>query len=456
MPNVGDEITPTIRLVRELGVGGMGSVWVADHRALQTQVVVKFMHAEVAADRESAARFSREAAASANVKSPHVVQMLDHGIAPNGAPFIVMELLDGEDLGVHCERRGTVMSLQDVDVVISQACKALARAHERGIVHRDIKPQNIFLTNAGAGEVFVKVLDFGIAKASDLTAAAGSGTKTGAMVGTPYYMSPEQVVGSKSLDYRTDLWALGVVAYECVTGQRVFDAETVGGLAVAICGAPFPVPTQVNPALPASFDRWFSRACARDVSARFSSAKEMADALHAVATGAPEGNRAAISGAWGGPPPVAGMSSNLAATRELAVGASTQAPVTHGERPAGVPRRGGVVLGIAGAVVVLIVAGVGFKLVTRGTTAQATPAPLVDTSPTAAPPPPPSTGPAATPPTTASAAASTAPPALARPPATVPASQPRASPPTPPTGSKPTAPQAPAAPTNAKDRDRIE
>src|SRR5580704_3098642 len=164
MPQPGDPITPSIRLVRELGSGGMGSVWVADHAALQTQVVVKFMHVQLSGDRDSVLRFSREAIAGANVKSPHVVQVYDHGIAPDGAPFIVMELLEGADLAAHLERRGA-MPLGEVEQLISQACKALAQAHERNIVHRDIKPQNIFLTKVGGGEHFVKLLDFGIAKA---------------------------------------------------------------------------------------------------------------------------------------------------------------------------------------------------------------------------------------------------------------------------------------------------
>ena len=145
------------------------------------------------------------------MKSPHVVQVLDHGIAADGAPFIVMELLEGSDLAAHCEKNGP-MSLAEVDHVISQTCKALARAHERGIVHRDIKPQNIFLTNVGGGEPFIKVLDFGIAKAGGASPGMSSATKTGALMGTPYYMSPEQTIGAKGADHRTDLWALGVVA----------------------------------------------------------------------------------------------------------------------------------------------------------------------------------------------------------------------------------------------------
>jgi eukaryotic-like serine/threonine-protein kinase len=284
MPTEGENITSSIRLVRELGAGGMGSVWIADHTSLQTQVVVKFMHAALVADKESLARFSREAAAGANVKSPHVVQVYDHGITPDGTPFIVMELLEGCDLDGHLEKNGLV-GLAELEKIVTQVCKALSRAHERGIVHRDIKPQNIFLTNLGGDDVFVKVLDFGIAKASDLQNTLGTTTKTGAAMGTPYYMSPEQIIGSKTIDHRTDLWALGVVAFECLAGKKPFDGETLGGLALTICNGPMPVPSTHHPALPAELDRWFLRACARELTERFSSATEMADALRAVVAG---------------------------------------------------------------------------------------------------------------------------------------------------------------------------
>ncbi len=386
MPQVGDEITPSIRLVRELGAGGMGSVWIADHRALQTQVVVKFMLAQLAADKDSSLRFTREAAAGANVKSPHVVQVLDHGIAPDGSPFIVMELLEGHDLGAHIEQNGA-LALAEVDVIVSQSCKALGRAHERGIIHRDIKPQNIFLTNSGGGDVFVKVLDFGIAKASDSTASAASTTKTGAMIGTPYYMSPEQVIGAKHLDHRTDLWALGVVAFECLTARKPFDAETVGGLAVNICSGPMPLPSSVNPGLPPAFDRWFARACARDLAQRFGSAKEMADALHLVVGGGPGDGRLAMSRPSAAfPPSPASVTLPEAQTAfqvtpagaqgtepVAALGLTTAAPVTDAESrsPAGVtkPQGRAAVVGI-GAAVVLVLAGVAVTLANRSTDAK--------------------------------------------------------------------------------------
>ena len=267
---VGALVTSSVRLVRPLGAGGMGAVWVADHLTLRTQVVVKFMANALATDPASIARFSREAASASNVKSPHVVQMLDHGITADGVPFIVMELLEGNDLG-HRLRESPILSLTETNMILAQACKALGRAHERGIVHRDIKPDNIFLCNVGDRDVFVKLLDFGIAKASD-----GDGllqTKTGAFMGTPYYMSPEQAVGLKGIDHRTDLWSLGVVVFEALTGKRPFDADNIGALVVAIHSGPIPKPSSFIPGLPPAIDAWFLHSCAREPGARFPSAR---------------------------------------------------------------------------------------------------------------------------------------------------------------------------------------
>lgn len=157
------QVRSVVRLVRPLGRGGMGSVWVAEHLALRTEVVVKFMSDALAADAVSTARFWREAAAAAAVKSPHVVQMLDHGFMADGTAFIVMELLDGEDLNRRLVR-DHVVPLPELAVIVSQACKALARAHAAGVIHRDIKPDNIFLCRTDDGEPFIKLLDFGVAK----------------------------------------------------------------------------------------------------------------------------------------------------------------------------------------------------------------------------------------------------------------------------------------------------
>jgi serine/threonine-protein kinase len=261
----------------------MGAVWVADHLSLHTQVVVKFIAVELAGRLEAMQRFSREAAAAAQVKSPHVVQMFDHGVTQDGVAFIVMELLEGRDLAHHIAARGR-LSVSETAEIIAQTCKALSRAHERGIVHRDIKPDNIFMCASPDGDTFVKLLDFGIAK-GDFTASASTGTKTGATIGTPFYMSPEQMMGAKDVDGRADLWSLGVVAFECVLGTRPFQGDTFGAVAIHIHSGPIPVPSSLDPGLPPAFDAWFARACARNLAERFASAKEFADTLLYIASG---------------------------------------------------------------------------------------------------------------------------------------------------------------------------
>jgi eukaryotic-like serine/threonine-protein kinase len=275
-------VTPSVKLVRPLGEGGMGTVWVADHLALRTQVVVKFIASALKDSKEAIERFSREAAAAAQVKSPHVVQTFDHGITQDGHPYIVMELLEGRDLGALLEREGRC-SKDLVIAIVAQLARALDRAHERGIVHRDIKPGNIFLCEDGRADVFVKLLDFGIAKGVEVP-AIDSGTKTGAMIGSPFYMSPEQILGSKGIDYRSDLWSVGIVVYEALTGKKPFDAETMGGLAIKIHSEPLPLVSSRDASLSPAVDVWFHRACARQASERFASAREMVGFASALVT----------------------------------------------------------------------------------------------------------------------------------------------------------------------------
>lgn len=289
-------ITPTLRLVRQLGQGGMGSVWIADHLGLHTQVVVKFMAERLINDQKSIERFTREAAAAAQIKSPHVAQVFDHGVTAQGIPYIVMELLEGHDLGRHLRNNNGVLPVQEVSTILFQVAKALQKAHERGIVHRDIKPDNIFLCDAGSGDLFVKLLDFGIAKGGE---ALTNATNTGAVMGTPYYMSPEQMVGAKYADHRSDLWSLGVVAYQCITGTRPFTGDTYGALAIAIHSGPLPAPTQMNPNLPPGVDAWFAKACSRDVNTRFKTARELAEGF-AVAIGQSVSGTGAFAAQTGG------------------------------------------------------------------------------------------------------------------------------------------------------------
>src|SRR6202142_1538462 len=181
-------IAERFRLNRLLGRGGMGSVWHATHLGLDVPCAVKFIEGEGAQVPEVQARFEREAKAAAPLRSPHVVQILDHGVC-EGTPYIAMELLDGEDVGKRLAKIGKIHP-RDLNVIITQVCRALTKAHAVGIVHRDLKPDNIFLVHDDDREI-AKVLDFGIAK-RDQNSLQGSNTKTGAMLGTPYYMSPEQ------------------------------------------------------------------------------------------------------------------------------------------------------------------------------------------------------------------------------------------------------------------------
>ncbi|MDC3960035.1 serine/threonine-protein kinase [Polyangium jinanense] len=279
----GQQITPTLRLQGLLGKGGMGSVWVADHLALGTQVAVKFMSPAYVENASLVQRFRTEAMAAAQIKSPHVAQVFDHGFTADGTPYIVMELLEGEDLKRRIRREGP-LPLKDVALVVSQASKALSRAHALGIVHRDIKPDNIFLCNID-GETFVKLLDFGIAKMGPDSALGA--TTTGSMMGTPLYMSPEQLLSAKRVDHRSDLWSIAVVAYHAITGRVPFHGETVGSLGVAVHTGAFHLPSTLRPDVPPAVDAWFQRMLRRDPAERFGTAKEMAEALEQAILGAP-------------------------------------------------------------------------------------------------------------------------------------------------------------------------
>jgi serine/threonine-protein kinase len=268
-------------LVGLIGRGGMGSVWEGRHATLGTRVAIKFIEKEYADSQEARNRFDNEARAAATIQSKHAIQIFDHGVTHDGKPYIVMELLQGEALDKRIERLGR-LSLQDTARILQQVCRGLGRAHERGIVHRDLKPENIYLVRGPDDEEEIaKVLDFGIAKIkkTDEHGGISSSTKTGAVLGTPFYMSPEQARGLRNVDHRTDVWSLGVIAFKCVTGRLPFEGESIGDLLVKICTSPIPVPSSFVPGLPASFDAWFARALERDPERRFSTVTELADAL---------------------------------------------------------------------------------------------------------------------------------------------------------------------------------
>jgi serine/threonine protein kinase len=275
----GTVILGRYRLDSLLGRGGMGSVWRAEHLQLRSPVAVKLLDSAISGNDQMLARFMREAQSAASLRSPHVVQIFDYGVE-DGTAFIAMELLQGESLAERIARLGT-LSAEEVIRFLSQVLRAIGKAHESGIVHRDLKPDNIFICNDEPE--FAKVLDFGVAKVktSELTASAGSRTQTGMMIGTPYYMSPEQTQ-AKDVDQRADLWAIAIIAYECLVGRRPFTGDSFGELVIAIVTRPVPVPSQ-NASVPPGFDEWFVKGTQRDRERRFGSAREMADELAKLA-----------------------------------------------------------------------------------------------------------------------------------------------------------------------------
>jgi serine/threonine protein kinase len=269
----GMHVTPNIELIEPLGTGGMGTVWLAQHSGLGTRVAVKFMSGVHAQDPALVERFAREAKLAARIKSPHVVQTFDYATTENGIPFIVMELLEGQDLQSYLNKFPR-LNLEATSRVLVQVCKALAKAHALEIVHRDIKPDNIFLIE-NDGEPFVKVLDFGIAK--DQSPVPGI-TVSGTTMGTPSFMSPEQLFAPKDVGPRSDLWSAAVVTYRALTGRLPFEGDSFGAVCVAINGGTFPKPSSLNADIPPELDAWFARALARKPSERFQSAGEMANA----------------------------------------------------------------------------------------------------------------------------------------------------------------------------------
>jgi serine/threonine protein kinase len=271
------------RLDAVIGRGGMGSVWSATHSTLGHRVAVKLVAREFVRSPEALRRFDAEAKAAARLASRHVVQVFDNGTLDDGTPYIAMEMLSGENLAQRVERQGS-LPLNDVVDILSQCCKGLARAHAAGIVHRDIKPDNIFLARApDEDREVVKILDFGVAKITLGEEGSTSQTGTGAVLGTPLYMSPEQARGSRDVDHRTDLWSLAMVAYYALTGLLAIGGETFGAVLLKICVEPLPSLLAGAPLLPLSMDRWFQQACAREPAERFQNAQEFIDSLRAAA-----------------------------------------------------------------------------------------------------------------------------------------------------------------------------
>ena len=277
--DVGQTYAARYRVTRKLSEGAMGAVYEAEHVLIHRRVALKVLHAHVA-DRPDArstlARFEREAQAAGRIGSPHIVEVLDLGELADGSRFMVMELLDGETLAQRIRWRGR-LSAEEAVAIACQALAGLGAAHAADIIHRDLKPANVFLVSTRGGD-FVKVLDFGVSKFN----ASGDDLATttpGTAVGTPYYMSPEQAKGSRQVDQRSDLYAVGVLLYECVSGQVPFDGGTFNELIFRIVLETPPPLESFVPDLDPAFLAIVRKAMAREPEARYQSARELYEAL---------------------------------------------------------------------------------------------------------------------------------------------------------------------------------
>jgi serine/threonine protein kinase len=263
---------------RIIGVGGMGTVVAAKHRTLGSRVAIKTISLGSKPSEEALARFEREARAAATLTSHHVCRVIDFGTGDDGAPFMVMEYLDGEDLAQRLRAKG-LLSCVDAVRIIAEASDGIAEAHAMGIVHRDIKPSNIFLVKKPQGGDLVKVLDFGIAKTQEQSADAHALTGTAALLGSPQYMSPEQVRGAKGIDSRTDVWSLGATLYEAITGQPPFSGEQMFDVLMAIVNTPPASLVALRPDAPPALELLVMRCLAKNPADRFANAAELAEAL---------------------------------------------------------------------------------------------------------------------------------------------------------------------------------
>ncbi|MFT3773591.1 MAG: serine/threonine-protein kinase [Minicystis sp.] len=384
---VGQTYAGRYRITRKLGEGAMGAVYEAEHILIHRRVALKVLLPTVAERHGALHRFEREAQAAGRIGSPHIVEVLDMGDLASGhatARFLVMELLEGETLAERLRARGRLRP-EEAAPLACQVLAGLGAAHAVDIVHRDLKPANVFLVRGRGGGDFVKLLDFGVSKFS----AAGddmSATAPGATLGTPYYMSPEQAKGAPRIDPRSDLYSVGVILYQCVTGQVPFDAGTFNELIFRIVLESPPPLESFVPDVDPGFVAIVQKAMAREPGERFQSARELHDALAqwlAQVTGKPVAPGVVP---WDGGAPFVPSASGSA----LPAGPGTEM-LEHAQTRLFVPRARWPVKAIAlGSIAVLaVIAGAAF-LVVRSGSDKAAVAPAVSASsmPSAAMPPP--------------------------------------------------------------------
>ncbi len=286
---VGTTLRDTFQLVRVLGEGGMGRVYAAQHvRIASKRFAIKMLHPEYARQPQVLARFLREAEATAAIESPHVVEVYDVDRTPEGRPYIVGELLQGRELSDHLARSGKIEMGPAVRIV-RQICKALEAAHAKGIVHRDMKPENVFLTG-DLQRPTIKILDFGISKVESADGPAL--TKTGMIMGTPSYMSPEQAKGQK-IDHRTDIYAVGAILYALLTGRKPFEGNDPTSIMARVLREDPPPPRGVEPTISEAMERIIQRAMAKNPQDRYPSVHELDEALAPLDPGDPDTDKVA-------------------------------------------------------------------------------------------------------------------------------------------------------------------
>jgi serine/threonine-protein kinase len=405
------------RIVRVLGQGGMGTVLLARHEELDQLFAVKLLTGESTTSPEYIARFLREGRAAGKLQSDHVVRIHDVGKWDGYGPYIVMEYLDGADLGQLVKARGPLPPAEAVDHVL-QAVDALAEAHAIGIVHRDLKPANLFVSKRADGTLVTKVLDFGISKMdSALESASPSLTSTRAVMGSPHYMSPEQLKSARRVDARADVWSLGVVLYELLTGVLPFTGETVGEIFIKIVTVDPESLRALRPDIPEGLEAAVLRCLRRDPGERFANVAELAVALAPFGTGRSSkqvdraisiiGRRAAIDGGTG---PLASRGSSPALGRALgeegvSPGGSTSASWQSGANLHHANANKAVILGVAAGTTIAVALAIGLA-VGRTTAPAGSDTPVVAEP---APPPPPPSASASTPPSTTAEPVATAP-----------------------------------------------
>ncbi|HEY1958787.1 MAG TPA: serine/threonine-protein kinase [Polyangiaceae bacterium] len=278
---IGARVADKYKIESLVGEGGMGFVFAATHEQLGHRVAIKVLPSSFLSDKDVTERFLREGRALARLQGEHIARVSDVGTLPTGEPYLVMEFLEGRDLAKELADRGPLPLVETVEF-LAQACEALAEAHARGIVHRDLKPANLFLTHKIDGDPCVKVLDFGIARLAPADGAAAENdniTVTSTIVGTPKYMSPEQIQDSRSVDQRTDIWGLGTIFYELLTQNRPFAAPSLALVCVKVLQEEVPAPSTIRRDLPPEVDAVIARCLKKDPANRFATVGELVEAL---------------------------------------------------------------------------------------------------------------------------------------------------------------------------------